>query len=86
MNQVLDKTDETVTNGEQPEVGNLAGILGLTYTGAAYGIITEVDGQNVKVTWFAPTTKRRRAHRENKHNQAARRVIAKYELEAALRN
>ena len=82
MNQVLTKTQEAIAHPEYPpEVGNLAGVLGLSYPGAAYGIVTEVDDSQafigvylVKITWFAPKRTRKRAHQENQRSNAARRV------------
>jgi len=82
MNQVLTKTTETIAHPEYPpEVGNMTGIFGLTYPGAAYGIVTEVDDSQafigvylVKVTWFAPKRTRKRAHQENQRSNATRRV------------
>lgn len=82
MNQALTKTTEAVSHPEYPpEVGNMAGTFGLTYPGAAYGTIYEVDDSDsfigtylVKVTWFAPKATRKRAHQENQRSNAARRV------------
>lgn len=85
MNKAIDHTIETVTEGT-PEVGNLASVLGLEHDSADYGIVTEVVGQEVKVAWFRKVKRHRRAHRENLKNNAAHRVVAKYKLEAALRN
>ena len=83
MNKAFDHTVEIVTEGT-PEVGNLASVLGLQHDEADYGIITEVVGQEVKVAWFKKVSRRKRAHRENKNNRAADRVVATYTLEAAL--
>jgi len=90
MNQVLTKTQETIERPEYtPEVGNLAGVLGLSYPGAAYGIVTEVDDSQavsgiylVKITWFAPKATRKRAHQENQRSNAARRVAVCDRLDA----
>lgn len=85
MNQVLARTTETIKNAV-PEVGNLVGAFGLTYPGAAYGIIAEVvevDGAHlVNVTWFAPKTTRKRAHQEAQRSNAARRVAVCDRLDA----
>jgi len=90
MNQVLTKTQEAIAHPEYPpEVGNMTGIFGLTYPGAAYGTLTEVDDSQafigvylVKITWFAPKRTRKRAHAENKNHQAARRIVARETLDA----
>ena len=81
MNKVIDHTTHTVTGAE---VGNLASVLGLEHDEADYGIVTEVVGQEVKIAWFKKVVRRKRAHRENKRNRAADRIVAAYTLEAAL--
>ena len=81
MNKAIDYTIEIVTEGT-PEVGNLASVLGLQHDEADYGIITEVVGQEVKVAWFKKVSRRKRAHRENKNNQAAHRIAAAQVMEA----
>lgn len=83
MNRAIDHTTAVVTEGT-PEVGNLASVLDLKHDSADYGIITEVIGQEVKVAWFKKVQRRKRARRENLNNRAADRIVAAYELEAAL--
>ena len=81
MNKAIDHTIETVTEGT-PEVGNLASVLGLKHDSADYGIVTEVVGQEVKVAWFKKVLRCKRAHRENKNNRAADRVVAAQVMDA----
>jgi len=83
MNKAIDHTTAVITEGT-PEVGNLARVLGLKHDEADYGIVTEVVGQEVKVAWFKKVQRHKRAHNENKNNRAADRVVAAYELDAAL--
>ena len=82
MNPKIAATVESLDHpAYPPEVGNMAGIFGLTFPGAAYGIVTEVDdhfsfiGQYViTVAWYGQKVTRKRAHQENQRSNAARRI------------
>jgi len=89
MNQVLTQTTEKIRGQYDPEVGNMVGVFGLTHPGAAYGIISEVYAHDeetgawdVRVTWYAPKTARKRSHAENKKHNATGRIVARETLDA----
>ena len=81
----LGTTVETWRSNETPEVGNLAAvgnIHNLNYPDAQGIVVEVIDCKMVCVSWTLRTQSRKRAHQENKGNQAARRAVVNDTLEA----